>query len=111
MSSWDNESGDLEYYLGKGDYHHAAKSFSSADACLGACGLAEDCLQWRWEPSICRLGMTVKIGHPAVNADDKIRHEWNGVRQGVVSGWMGHRIEKMVKNWDKDSRNSTGFEV
>lgn len=56
LLSWDNEAADVEYYEGKGDYHHAAKSFMSSRACMGACALAMDCLQWRWEPGRCRLG-------------------------------------------------------
>lgn len=49
------------------------------------------------------------MGKPIIDADDKMRHEWSGIKQGVISGWMGVRISEMANSWDEGCWNSTGF--
>ena len=61
--------------------------------------MRQECLQWVWEPGKCRLGKVVRFGIPVIDGDDKVKHEWNGAKRGVVSGWLGPRIVRMVEGF------------
>ena len=79
ITNWDNLASFLEFTESSGTGSFAYVSF---DSCRAACDLRQECVQFAWEPSKCRLGKVVQLGEPVTQDKE------------MISGWVQHRVER-----------------